>query len=133
MTVKQGLRACEKERRQCLVDIHGNLLTVPHAVTEFTSDTTEKQLTKEAAEAILLLANDGYTNAQATAGGAALSEFDAGTFMSKKVNGLFAIGEVLDVDGDCGGYNLTWAFSAGLAAAKGCHRFLTSNIRKISL
>ncbi len=77
--------------------------------------------------------NTGYTNAQATAGGAALSEFDAGTFMSKKVNGLFAIGEVLDVDGDCGGYNLTWAFSAGLAAAKGCHRFLTSNIRKISL
>ena len=68
MTVKQELRACEKERRQCLVDIHGNLLTVPHAVTEFTSDPKEKQLTKEAAEAVLLMANDGYTNAQACLG-----------------------------------------------------------------
>ena len=44
--------------------------------------------------------------------------FDIETFESKKVSGLYAIGELLDVDGDCGGYNLHFAFLSGECVAK---------------
>ena len=63
-----------------------------------------------------------FKNAQVTAGGADLSEFNKDTLESKLINGLYACGEILDVDGDCGGFNLQWAwssgFTAGLNAAK---------------
>lgn len=55
-------------------------------------------------------------NAQVTAGGIRGSEFDPQTLQSKKCPGLFAAGEALDVDGDCGGYNLQFAFASGLIA-----------------
>lgn len=63
-----------------------------------------------------------FKNAQVTAGGADLKYFNKDTLESKKVKNLYACGEVLDVDGDCGGFNLQWAWSsgyvAGLSAAK---------------
>lgn len=59
-----------------------------------------------------------YNDAQVTRGGADISEFDNSTMMSKKVNNLFACGEVLDVDGACGGFNLAWAFASGRLAGK---------------
>jgi predicted Rossmann fold flavoprotein len=62
-----------------------------------------------------------FANAQTTAGGIATDQFDAKTMSSIHSPGLFASGEILDIDGDCGGYNLHWAwasgFSAGMAAA----------------
>lgn len=64
----------------------------------------------------------GMDSAQVTAGGILTQEFDNKTMESKLVPGLYACGEVLDVDGDCGGYNLQWAWSsgrlAGLSAGK---------------
>ncbi|MBR4580720.1 MAG: aminoacetone oxidase family FAD-binding enzyme [Lachnospiraceae bacterium] len=54
----------------------------------------------------------GYENAQCTRGGVILSELND-TLESRLVPGLYIIGEMLDVDGDCGGYNLQWAFSSG--------------------
>ncbi len=64
----------------------------------------------------------GMDSAQVTAGGIVTAEFDDTTMESRIVPGLFACGEVLDVDGDCGGYNLQWAWSsgrlAGLSAGK---------------
>ena len=57
------------------------------------------------------------TNSQVTSGGACLDEFND-NLESKKINGLYAIGEVLDVDGKCGGYNLSWAFTSALIASK---------------
>lgn len=60
----------------------------------------------------------GMDSAQVTAGGAVTGEFDAGTMESKLVPGLYACGEVLDVDGDCGGYNLQWAWSSGRCAGR---------------
>ena len=60
----------------------------------------------------------GYDFAQVTSGGADTKEFDRETMQSKKVRGLYCIGELLDVDGDCGGYNLNWAWSSGRLAAK---------------
>ena len=58
----------------------------------------------------------GMDAAQVTAGGILTSEFDANTMESRLVPGLYACGEVLDIDGDCGGYNLQWAWSSGRVA-----------------
>ena len=58
----------------------------------------------------------GMDAAQVTAGGIVTDEFDPTTMESKLVPGLYACGEVLDVDGDCGGYNLQWAWSSGRLA-----------------
>ena len=64
----------------------------------------------------------GMDSAQVTAGGVLTCDFEPGTMESKLVTGLYACGEVLDIDGDCGGYNLQWAWSsgrmAGLSAGK---------------
>lgn len=57
-----------------------------------------------------------WNNAQTTKGGADTSEFNPNTMESKLVKGLYAAGEVLDIDGDCGGYNLQWAWSSGMLA-----------------
>ena len=58
----------------------------------------------------------GMDAAQVTAGGIVTNEFDPTTMQSRLVPGLYACGEVLDVDGDCGGYNLQWAWSSGRLA-----------------
>jgi predicted flavoprotein YhiN len=58
----------------------------------------------------------GFDQAQVTCGGAELKDFDPETLESRRAPGLFAAGEVLDVDGDCGGYNLQWAWSSGRLA-----------------
>ncbi len=58
----------------------------------------------------------GMDSAQVTAGGALTENFDPRTMESRLVPGLYACGEVLDVDGDCGGYNLQWAWSSGRTA-----------------
>lgn len=55
----------------------------------------------------------GFDQAQVTAGGLRCDEFDPRTMQSKLIPGFYACGEVLDVDGDCGGYNLQWAWSSG--------------------
>ena len=58
----------------------------------------------------------GMDSAQVTAGGIVTREFFPETMESKLVPGLYACGEVLDIDGDCGGYNLQWAWSSGRLA-----------------
>lgn len=57
-----------------------------------------------------------WNNAQVTKGGAVTDDFDPETMESKLAKGLYACGEVLDIDGDCGGYNLQWAWSSGYIA-----------------
>ena len=55
----------------------------------------------------------GHKQAQVMQGGLPLGEFDD-RLQSKFSPGLYACGEVLDVDGDCGGYNMHWAFLSGI-------------------
>ncbi len=66
---------------------------------------------------IPLTGTTGLTNAQVTAGGAMTAEFDPQTMESRLVPGFYACGEVLDIDGDCGGFNLQWAWSSAMLAA----------------
>lgn len=61
---------------------------------------------------------DSFETAQVTAGGISVEDFDPRTLESRLVPGLFACGEVLDIDGDCGGYNLQWAWASGALAGR---------------
>lgn len=65
-----------------------------------------------------VIGHNGWGQAQTTAGGVSTDEIDRTTMESKKVKGLYIVGELLDVDGDCGGFNLQWAWSTGYLAGK---------------
>lgn len=67
-----------------------------------------------------VLGRGGWNDAQVTAGGIPVDEIDS-TLQSKKIPGLFFAGEMLDLCGDCGGYNLNWAWRSGQYVAKKCH------------
>lgn len=60
----------------------------------------------------------GFDQAQVTAGGVETADFDPLTLESRLCPGLFACGEVLDIDGPCGGFNLQWAWASGLLAGR---------------
>lgn len=64
-----------------------------------------------------VISTTGFENSQVTAGGLDTAEFDDKTMMSKLHKGVYSIGEILDIDGDCGGYNLHFAFSSAFCAA----------------
>ncbi len=61
----------------------------------------------------------GYNYAEATAGGVALEEINPATMASRRCEGLYLVGEMLDVDGRIGGFNFQWAWSSARAAARG--------------
>ena len=61
---------------------------------------------------------NGYGESQVTCGGISTEEVNSETMESKIVKGRYLIGEVLDVDGDCGGYNIQWAFSSAALCGK---------------
>jgi predicted Rossmann fold flavoprotein len=60
----------------------------------------------------------GFDSAQVTAGGIDTNGFDPNTMASRLAPGLYAAGEVLDVDGDCGGFNLLFAWASGILAGE---------------
>ena len=90
------------------------------------SDLSDEELRQAAhgakALAVHLTEPMGMDSAQVTAGGILTSEFDETTMESRLVPGLYACGEVLDIDGDCGGYNLQWAWSSGRLAGQSAGR-----------
>ncbi len=62
---------------------------------------------------LTIIGHDGFKLAMITRGGIDLKEIDSKTMQSKKIAGLYFAGEIVDIDGPCGGYNLQWAFSSG--------------------
>ncbi len=58
-----------------------------------------------------------WTSAQVMAGGISTDELCPKSLQSKKIPGLYIVGELLDIDGDCGGFNLQWAWSSAYVAA----------------
>jgi predicted Rossmann fold flavoprotein len=71
---------------------------------------------------------NSWKYAQVTAGGISTNDFNSKTMESKLVPGLYAIGEVVDIFGDCGGYNLQWAWSSGYLAGKSAAQSLAYSI-----
>ena len=88
--------------------------------------TLTKQSGKARAKIISLLAwtpltvngHDGFRLAMITRGGISLKEIDPKSMQSKLVNGLYFCGEIMNLDGPCGGYNLQWSFASGYMAGK---------------
>jgi hypothetical protein len=66
----------------------------------------------------------GFDQAQVTCGGIRVSEVEPTNLQSKLVSGLFFAGEILDVDGICGGYNLQWAWSSGYVAGSHAVKYM---------
>ncbi len=67
---------------------------------------------------LTVVGHEGFKNAMITRGGISLKELEPKTMESKVVSGLYFCGEVVDLDGPCGGYNLQWSFSSGYLAGK---------------
>ena len=99
------------------------LMKLTHLPTEETlANLSEKTLLRatQAAKAlrIPITGPGSWENAQVTSGGVPLQEIYTNTMASKQCPGLYLAGEVLNVNGDCGGYNLHWAWLTGMAAGE---------------
>lgn len=82
----------------------------------FTSDNIDAALDSLKARRFKVSATRGWNEAEFTSGGIDTREVDMETLESKLVKDLYFAGEILDVDGERGGYNLGWAWASGLAA-----------------
>jgi len=67
---------------------------------------------------LTVIGHDGFKMAMITRGGVSLKEIDPKTMQSKIIKGVYFCGEVMNIDGPCGGYNLQWSFSSGALAGK---------------
>ncbi|MBQ4626830.1 MAG: NAD(P)/FAD-dependent oxidoreductase [Clostridia bacterium] len=81
----------------------GELKTISKAIKDFSLKVTGTK---------------GFLNAQVTCGGVPVHEIDPETMQSKKCSGLYIAGEIADVDGACGGFNLQWAWASGMLAGE---------------
>jgi len=89
-------------------------------------ETLKKQSGKAKAKLISFLAwtpltingHDGFRLAMITRGGINLKEIDPKTMQSRLIDGLYFCGEIMNLDGPCGGYNLQWSFASGALAGK---------------
>ena len=78
---------------------------------------------------LTVLGDNGFENAQVSAGGIELKDFDSETMESKLCKNLYAAGEILDVDAICGGYNLHWAWATGFVAGRSACKNEKSGMR----
>ena len=67
---------------------------------------------------LTIIGHDGFKLAMITRGGISLKEIDPKTMQSKLIKGLYFCGEIMNLDGPCGGYNLQWSFASGALAGK---------------
>ncbi|HHW70758.1 MAG TPA: NAD(P)/FAD-dependent oxidoreductase [Clostridiales bacterium] len=107
-----------------------NKRLIPVLLREAEIDNTKKlvsNLSSKERESIIHILTDwrfnirgtkSWPSAQVTAGGVDTDEIDPSTLESKLVKNLFFAGEVIDIDGLCGGFNLQWAWSSGFVAGR---------------
>ncbi len=107
---------CVAKLAQCLYQAAG-MSANPRGSCRQLSDAEIGRLVSSASDFKLSIRGvKGFESAQVTAGGALTAEFDPSNMESRIVPGVHAAGEVLDVDGDCGGFNLMFAFGSGILA-----------------
>jgi predicted Rossmann fold flavoprotein len=114
MIHKKLVYACAKKRN---IDIHG-------IVSEVGALQLMKIIQCMKAFNFNITGFKPFENAQVCQGGVSLKEIDEATMASKIQEGLFFAGELMDVDGKCGGYNLQWAWSSGYVAGKAAAAFV---------
>ncbi len=103
-----------------LTDVILDLLQVlpQKKANQVTSDERKKIATLMKSFKSELSKDNSFEKAQITRGGVSVKDMDPRTMESKKIKGLYFAGEMIDVDGDCGGFNLQAAFSTGRLAGR---------------
>ena len=86
--------------------------------SSLTEDECEKLAEKIKDFSLAVTGTKDFKDSQVTRGGIRVNEIDPGTMESKICRGLYFAGEIIDVDGGCGGFNLQWAWSSGLLAGE---------------
>ncbi len=99
-----------------LCELAGNIGMVKAA--EFPASGRDELVRLLTALSLRINATEGWNRAMVTRGGVALKKVNPATLESRLVKGLFFAGEILDLDGPCGGFNLQWAFSSGALAGR---------------
>ena len=89
-----------------------------HQPSNWTNHALEEWERKAHSWEIVPAGTEGYEKAEVTAGGVDTAELSSTTMESKKVPGLFFIGEVVDVTGQLGGFNFQWAWASGACAGR---------------
>ena len=108
-----------EERLKQVVAEHGLLCVVPNGIGRAIERLPEERRAAAIKRFTLPVTGDcGFGEAQVTKGGIPLGETDE-DLGSRFRRGLFFAGEILNVDGECGGYNLQWAFTSAFLAAEG--------------
>ena len=88
------------------------------SINELTDNEIRKICTTLKKYRIKIIDTNGFKAAQVTAGGIPLSEVNLENLESKKIKNLYFAGEILDVYGECGGFNLQWAWTSGYFLGK---------------
>jgi predicted Rossmann fold flavoprotein len=117
-TTPRNLSTLRTELRRYLPHRLADRWLEAHAPTSWTNTALSDLENKIHAWAIAPAGTEGYEKAEVTAGGIDTSELSAKTMESRKVSGLFFIGEVVDVTGHLGGFNFQWAWASGAAAGR---------------
>ena len=124
--------ASQKESEKTIVELVHTLLPLPLSyelckLAEIEPDQTYKNINRQKRDKLIQLlawtpltvtGHDGFKIAMITRGGISLKEINPKTMQSKLIDGLYFCGELMDLDGPCGGYNLQWSFSSGYLAGK---------------
>lgn len=115
--------ACLNDRRHILPKDQLLLGLAPKLLMQKLRGQDIRQLANSlAAYPVPIIGVKGFENAQVTCGGIACRDFSPETMESSLVPGLYCAGEMLNVDGDCGGYNLQFAFAGGILAGQSAGR-----------
>ena len=105
----------QKRLGQVIIKLCGGKLSTPISLLE--EDDIRKIVSILKDFSFTVTGHNGFVNSQVTSGGLSTGELDRKTMMFQEAKGLYAIGELVDIDGDCGGFNLRWAWSSALCAA----------------
>jgi predicted Rossmann fold flavoprotein len=108
-----------KRFAQRFSDVYGEAIGARSKIAECSKATLTTLINHLSAWPILPSGTEGYRTAEVTLGGVDTTEVSSSTMESKRVPGLYFIGEVLDVTGHLGGYNFQMAWASGVAAARG--------------
>src|SRR5208282_4260945 len=120
--VPRNLSALRAELRKFLPHRLSDRWLDAHAPASWTNQSLAEFEKQIHTWAVTPAGTEGYEKAEVTAGGVDTSELSAKTMESRKVPGLFFIGEVVDVTGHLGGFNFQWAWSSGFSAGQAVSR-----------
>jgi len=117
-TMPRNLGTLRAELRKFLAHRLADRWLDTHAPTSWTNQALADLEKQTHAWTISPSGTEGYEKAEVTAGGVDTNELSAKTMESRKISGLFFIGEVVDVTGQLGGFNFQWAWASGAAAGR---------------